>query len=778
MPNLPHIDQCFGCAACIDACNRDAIQLKENANGFYIPVVNSTLCTDCRICEQKCPSLQLSHITKNKFDNQKVYAAWSTNEDIIKNSASGGVFAQVAFEFLQQPHRIVYGATLLKDSTVKHIFIENSKDIALLQNSKYQQSDTTGIYQHVKQALKAGKEVLFSGTPCQIAALYTFLGENRVNKNLYTMEVICHGVPSNYLAQVALKINNAQQIISYRTKSQGWERGNRTLYLGRDGVKFETSRYRKDFHFRAYLSFLWLRKSCKTCPFARIERTADITIGDFWGRNKHKYSNFMGVSVITINNRKGQQLIEQTHGLHIKSTTWEEVLPHNQNLYMPSKQASKGADKIANIKKKSLLVQKLILQQGFTNKWLFGIGQIIETLYNKVTQRNLHKEMKKQIQQISSQANSKRPKVGILTTYFAANFGAMLQPYALKRVLELQGYDVEFIRYKQPAVYTSHKALSLKRIFSNGLNSTIGKLFALPFAILQDNKLQGFKRQFLQTSDDFTPVIPQDKDFYIFGSDQIWNPKNTNGFDDIYFGSFSTKPTAKKIVYAASGECIEESDTNKEYFIKQLDNFHAIAVRELSLKQKLERMTNRNNIQVVVDPTLLAEKAILDELPSKCNMKHSKYVFFYLMRNAAIFLPKVHDFARRHDCKLLIVSSTPKGECLTYALKHKDVTYLPAAGMEDFLGGIRNAQYVFTSSFHGNVFALIYRKPLFSLRLKDGLDTRAHDLLSSLGIEQRIISITDNWDNIPPIPFDKVHAKIADLRQDSINFLINNLKMS
>lgn len=775
MPNLPTIEHCFGCSACVDACAKKAIQLVEDANGFYVPHVQKDLCVECGQCEQKCPSLQQKEVLRNRLDEQQLYAAWSTDEDIIQHSASGGVFAQVATEFLDgKPERIVYGATLLDDSTVKHIAVEKSKDIYLLQNAKYQQSNATGIYQHVKKSLQAGKEVLFSGTPCQIAALYTFLGQKRDN-NLYMMEVICHGVPTNYLAQVALQLNHAQKIVAYRTKSQGWAKGNRTKYMGTNGEIVEMPRYRLDFHFRAYLSFHWLRTSCSTCPFAQIERVADITMGDFWGGNKRKYHNFMGLSVITINNEKGRKLIEQTKRLQLKRTTYLEALGHNQNLYMPTAQASKGATMIAHIKQMSLPCQKIILQQGFSNKWLFGMGQVIETIYNKVAQRSLRKTMKNKINTIVSQVKQKQPKVGILTTYFAANFGAMLQPYALKRVLELQGYDVEFIRYKQRAVYESHKAFSIQRIFAKGIGAAIGNLLALPFAMVQDKRMQAFKRMYLQTPNDFVDTIPQDKDYYLFGSDQIWNPINTNGFDDIYFGAFPTKEDAKKIAYAASGECIEETEENAKYLTDKLQNFDAIGVREESLKHKLQRLTHRQDMQVVVDPTLLADKTILDELPEKNVMKGEKYVFFYQLRQSVAFLPKIHAFARQKGCKLLVISSTPKKDCLTYAMKHRDVTYLPAAGMEEFLGAIRHADYVFTPSFHGNVFAIVYNRPLFSMVLKDKLNNRAHDLLVTLGMENRLVTLDDDWDNIPPTSYKEVNEKVEEIRQDSMNFLKDNM---
>ena len=180
-------------------------------------------------------------------------------------------------------------------------------------------------------------------------------------------------------------------------------------------------------------------------------------------------------------------------------------------------------------------------------------------------------------------------------------------------------------------------------------------------------------------------------------------------------------------------------------------------------------------MQVVVDPTLLADKTILDELPEKNVMKGEKYVFFYQLRQSVAFLPKIHAFARQKGCKLLVISSTPKKDCLTYAMKHRDVTYLPAAGMEEFLGAIRHADYVFTPSFHGNVFAIVYNRPLFSLVLKDGLNNRAHDLLVTLGMENRLVTLDGDWDNIMPTSYKEVNEKVEKIRQDSLKFLTDNM---
>ncbi|MBO5961453.1 MAG: polysaccharide pyruvyl transferase family protein [Paludibacteraceae bacterium] len=770
---LPDIERCFCCGACVDACAHSAISLTEDVNGFYCPSVNAQLCVDCGLCERACPSLHSASIDRNDFLSADVYAAWGEDEALIAHSASGGVFAQVAYEFLQQPNRIVFGASLDEHSRVSHVGVEDVSDLVRLQNSKYQQSDATGVYREVRHALSLKKEVLFSGTPCQVAGLYRFLGG--VKPGLYTMEVVCHGVPSNYLAQLSLRLHNARRIVSYRTKSLGWARGNRTTYGLKNGDVLEIERYRKDFHFRSYLSFLWLRRSCRSCPFAQVNRVADISMGDFWGCDVRKYNNPMGVSVLLVNNERGKFLVEATKHLYKKRTTWREVLAHNQNIYMPTRQGSMLANQVGRIKSLPLGVQKAIFQQGFTNKWLFGAGQVVGVVCDKFFGVGLRTKMRRERQRIQSSSDAYRQKVGILTTYFAANFGAMLQPYALKRVLELAGYDVDFIRYKQKAVYESHRAWSMSRLFGSGWRNMIGNVLALPFSLIQDHKMQRFKRQYLEVDDAFETSISVDKDFYLFGSDQIWNPRNTGGFDSVYFGDFTVKAGAKKIAYAASGERIDDTEENRAYLRAKLANFDAIAVREGSLRIKLEMMTGVRGIDVVLDPTLLAPRSILDELPGRSVMGNERYVFFYQLRQSVAFLQKIHRYARSRGCKLLVVSASPKKECILYSLRHADVTYLPTAGMEEFLGGIRHAECVFSPSFHGSVFAIIYNKPLFSISLGDGLDTRTRDLLVELGMEGRIVSLDTDLATVPDVSYDEVNKKVEALRQHSMDFLTQNM---
>lgn len=371
-----------------------------------------------------------------------------------------------------------------------------------------------------------------------------------------------------------------------------------------------------------------------------------------------------------------------------------------------------------------------------------------------------------------------KPNVGILTTYFAANYGAMLQPFALKRTLEQMGCNVEIIRYKQKYIYQFYNPFYYKKFFSLHLRAVLTYiLFYFKPSIKKELAFRKFMYKYLNPKKGFCKKIPDNKDIYFIGSDQLWRSfGNDETFDDVYMGFFKTKKDAKKIAYAVSGEKILFNHKNIEYLKKAFLNFNLISVRE---KQKAEEFTKHigvKDIEVVLDPSLLADPQIYKELEIIDPAPNEKYVFFYFLRNCYAFLDKIYSYAQSINAKLVIMSEGYNRRIKKYENTHSNVLYLATEGEEYFLGAMKNAECIFTPSFHGTAFSIINQKRFFSLVLNDGYDTRCHDLLATLKLENRFLSI-DSTIIEDPIAYEGPNKILKEHRQHSLNFIARALKL-
>lgn len=405
MPSLPLSNDCCCCGACVDICPKQAISWIEDKNTFYCIRIDKDKCVECGKCESHCHILHLEKLRFSEPHNVNPLAAWSTDEDMLKHSASGAIFAQVAKNMLEEGNTYAYGASLLDDNTVKHIEISSVRDLYLLQNSKYQQSITIGIFAKVKKRLKERKRVLFSGVPCQVAALLSFLNyDERLMELLYTIEIVCHGIPCNDLHRTALRFNGQKKIVSYRTKGEnGWMFGcnNRVTYEDFQGNRMTTESFVKDSLYRSYLSFAFIRPNCYSCHYANIRRVSDLTIGDYWGVEKSSMVvdsvNKNGVSLVLPNTEKGLLMMKGKQ-LYVLHTLWRDILPYNQNLFMPTNEYHFiWSNYIWLIKRMPVILKTFLYQNGFNyyklNSWYEKSFQFVFGKYKGATEekeRKLH----------------------------------------------------------------------------------------------------------------------------------------------------------------------------------------------------------------------------------------------------------------------------------------------------------------------------------------------------------------------------------------------------
>lgn len=316
-------DNCTGCTACISICPKHCIGSTRNKYGFPVPKIDPTQCTNCGLCEKVCPASHGSAIHAS-IDTKTIYAAQNPDKTILKESSSGGVFSMIAAEILSQGG-LVFGAAIDYDDhcKIKHIYIDDVSRLPLLRGSKYVQSDLAGIFIKVKRFLSEGKQVLFSGTPCQISGLKRFL--MREYENLTTLDIICHGVPSpmaweKYISerQISPRNNMKYTWISFREKYDSWMDFGisfRTCSYNANG-KFEGHEYHFDKRYnnpfmKGFLEDLYLRDSCYDCPVKGLSSRADITLGDAWGIQNYDndFNINDGISVVICNTDKGSQII-------------------------------------------------------------------------------------------------------------------------------------------------------------------------------------------------------------------------------------------------------------------------------------------------------------------------------------------------------------------------------------------------------------------------------------------------------------------------------------
>lgn len=320
-------EQCCGCAACVQICPKKCIKMKEDSEGFLYPEVDHSSCVDCGRCESVCP-VQNAKVCGDKV--QKTYVAYANDEAMRLTSSSGGIFTLLAEQVLKNGG-MVFGAAFDDSFMVHHIGVKSSGDLERLRGSKYLQSRIENTYIETKEALKAGKTILYTGTACQIAGLHHFLEKDY--ENLYTVDVLCHGVPSpklwdKYLKeQSELNGGNLQQT-SFRQKTFGWK--DFSMELQFSNSKTYEKIFKEDSFMKLFLRNICLRPSCHDCKFKKLERLSDLSIGDCWGIQNYmpNMDDDKGTSVVLIHSEKGAKLFDAVaDGMVFCEAETERALP-------------------------------------------------------------------------------------------------------------------------------------------------------------------------------------------------------------------------------------------------------------------------------------------------------------------------------------------------------------------------------------------------------------------------------------------------------------------
>lgn len=317
---------------CANICPRNAISMEEDVFGFTYPVIND-MCIECGLCKRKCPA---NHKIETGVSTQKVFAAWTKDKCDRKKSTSGGMFSEFAKYVLRQ-NGLVVGVQWTDSFTPKHVIVENVCDLDSFKGSKYAQSETNDIYYRVKLLLDEGRLVLFSGTPCQNAALKSYLSSDY--SNLVTIDLVCHGVPSaKMLCQHYNEIHDAPvKDVHLRYKDLYWDYTFVKIDFT-DGYRYQKLTINDDY-FNLFNIGYSLRNSCHSCKYTTTNRVSDITLADFWGYTPKNYKAISyndGTSCVILNSEKGEALFEQIKGhIYYEASTIENAIKGNKCLTEP-----------------------------------------------------------------------------------------------------------------------------------------------------------------------------------------------------------------------------------------------------------------------------------------------------------------------------------------------------------------------------------------------------------------------------------------------------------
>ena len=663
--------QCTGCGACYNICPADAIQMVPDPLGFVQPEIDTSRCISCCICERTCPVL--NEEISNGTLKPNCYAV-QANDELRKISSSGGVFSRLA-EYFITSGGVVFGAAWDSNLAVRHMRVDNLDDLAVLRKSKYVQSDTHFVYREVQELLKQGRTVLFSGTPCQVAALNHFLGNP--SEHLFTVDILCHGVPSAKMLKDYLTESQSNSIASvdFRPMCKGWHQSAECMELTYvDGKKEIIPRkmnpYEEGFHV-----MLTLRESCYNCRFAEFPRQGDLSLGDFWGICDHDSTldDNLGTSVVLANTEKGTALLQAASFSKIVQTPLE-WLKYNRIYAKIERNPSQK------------YFQFLYPKIGFT-------AAVKDALVYRTT-------------------------IGIVGPWMNTNCGGALTYYGLYETLVDMGYFP--IMISQPEGLTWSPDPQYCRYIHN------------PYP---DYALAPIKRDYAAQRE-----INDSCETFIVGSDQLFTGEMLHlldGYADLQWVDSSKR----KIAYAASFayDQFNGSESQKKelrYFLRQFDAF---SVREASGVDLVKREFDVN-AQWVLDPVFLCPMSKWETMADRGmgRVLGEKYVFGYILdpdqKKQEMMLT-----ASQHLQSSCLAATDIWNEPDAVA-QMWSIETLDHLANEELLAQIRNSQFVLTDSFHGVCFSIIFEKPFAVILNRDRGETRFHSLLGLLGLEKRIVS--------------------------------------
>ena len=334
-------DKCTGCGACLTSCAHNSISMHYDEEGFEYPVINQETCVDCGLCQTNCPVIHFDKEKRKLYSNaQQGYAALNRNLPQRLESSSGSIFPPIA-EWILENGGVVVGTAYDEDFNAKHLIVEKKEDLYLLQGSKYLQCKAdNSTFKRVRDELKTGRLVLYSGMACQVEGLKSYL--RREYDKLYTIDLICMGIPSSKVWQIYLKtFFNGEKIkhVNFKEKSVGWD--SFCFHIETDKQSFKEDGM-KNLYLQSMFRSWNMRLSCFNCPFKNKERISDFTLADCWGAYKFvpEINDNKGLSSVIVHSKKGLDLWEKLKDkIESRVLSIDDIAAGNSNLIRNKPQA-------------------------------------------------------------------------------------------------------------------------------------------------------------------------------------------------------------------------------------------------------------------------------------------------------------------------------------------------------------------------------------------------------------------------------------------------------
>lgn len=645
MRNVQNVPKCTGCGACYNACPTGAITMEYTRTKFYAPLIDVDKCINCSKCAKICPALEY----QSKNEKPDVYAVAAPDNEADK-STSGGAFYVLA-KYVLSLGGYVCGVAWNENWEAKHIIIDHETDLEKLRISKYVQAFTGNVFQQIRNLLKEGKTVLFSGSPCQNAGLKKFLGKDY--DNLITVDHLCHGAPSPKIWQEYLEENydkSAITAVNFRAKGGNWALGTRTCMYNTAHGYIEEHAIRKQIgaYYESFLEHLLSNEACLECKYKFIPRPADFTMGDFWSWRNYlpDYSPEHGISVFLCNNQKAKNLIPKLKSafkLCRKADLrqrWEDIEITPQSRRKPAR----------------------------TQFWQeYHKGQLP---LRKAMNAALHRHY----------------DIAFAGMFNGWNYGSALVSYAAQSILNEMGYTVVMInkrRYPELDLGPDNRSLRFARAHCH-----ITRQYECGEDVTELNNLA---------------------DTFMVGSDTNWwwgDVHSTGYFYWLDFVWTGKRKIAFSTSFAHERPDIPQAETPVLRYL--YSRFDAISVREKSGVRNLGELYGVDDAEHIYDPTLIAEDRVFRSLAAESSRTDSGYVFAYILDPTPEKDKLLREVSARMGLELRAVPGmTVKDLSVVYNERTPEIV--------DFVYLVSHAEFVITDSFHGTCFSIIFRRPFVSL---------------------------------------------------------------